>query len=492
MKVSERNILLLRLGLLLALAPFVLLMAYTQPFFDDFRNAYWTRAHGMWGVQTWLYQSWTGRYTSTVFMTLLNPVTYGWLGGVKVVAAGLFVMLGASIAWLMRVLFGTLMRVPFSWSTAGWCTTVLLALFCNAAPAPFSFLYWFCGAVAYQVPLIALLHFTALAVLAGWGSEAKQWRYAGWACLPLVLALVGNELILLQALPVLAVLGYALPAPARPKWWLWLAVGGAAAAVAVVAPGNWARVQAMAPPTDPLHAYRWLVLGPRSLYSALLFVARPMVTLSLVAAALAGLWLGYQHRAAGAGLVRLSRRGWLLVLAAFGALNGLGFVLFRYVVVGPPLTRAQNEIILVMLFSVAALAWLVAQHLPESQGRATRWLRSGTLSVALMAGLFSTGHVPEAWRELLTSAAPFDTQMKARFGALQAAHDAHEPAVVLPPLQLEYGHVLVPLLRFSTFIEFDIDLTPGCEGTINGVMERYFEVPKVCCRPAVPPVPASK
>ena len=57
-------------------------------------------------------------------------------------------------------------------------------------------------------------------------------------------------------------------------------------------------------------------------------------------------------------------------------------------------------------------------------------------------------------------------------------HRAGTPAVTLPPLRLPYGRVLVPLRQFSTDIEFDIDLTPGCEGTINGVMERYFEVPR--------------
>ena len=486
------RVLVIRLSLLLALAPFLALTVFTQPFLDDFRNAHWTREHGVWGVQEWLFQTWTGRFTSTFFMTVLNPVTYGWLEGVKVVAAGLFVVLWASLAHLLRVLLHTVLRVSFSWSAAFWCATVLLTLFCNAAPAPFSFLYWFCGAVAYQIPLIGLLNFTALALQAGWGPENKQWRCAGWACVPLALTLVGNELTLLQALPVLALLGYALPAAARPKWWLWVVVGVAAAAAALMAPGNWARAVAMAPSTDPLHAYRWLVLGPRSLYSAMLFIARPMVGLSVVAAALAGLWLGSRHRATDAGIMRLSRRGWLVVAGAFVALNGLGFVLFRYVVVGPPLPRALNEILLVMLFSVAALAWLVAQHLPEPRGSATRWLRQGSSVVALMVGLFSFGHVPEAWRELLTSAAPFDAQMKARFAALTAARDMHAPAVTLPPLRVDYGHVLLPLLRFSPFVDFDIDLTPGCEGTINDVMERYFEVPHVCCSPTAPPLSASQ
>jgi hypothetical protein len=295
-----------------------------------------------------------------------------------------------------------------------------------------------------------------------------------------LLALVGNELTLVQALPVLGLLAYALPRAARPKLGLWLAVGGIATAVAVVAPGNWVRALAMAP-ADPLHAYRWLVLVPRAALSAVLFLAKPVILLSLLAAGAAGLWLGYRHRASGAQPVRLNRREWWAVLLAFGALNGLGFVLFRYIVVGPPLLRALNEMLLVMLISVGALAWLAAQHGPEPAAWVPQRLRHSGWLALLLAGLFGAGHVPEAWRELWTSARPFDAQMQARFATLRAAHQAKQPAVVLPPLRLTYGHVLIPLLRYSRDIEFDLDLTPGCEGNINGVMERYFEVPDVCC-----------
>ncbi|WP_035561478.1 hypothetical protein [Hymenobacter sp. IS2118] len=475
----------LRLALLLAIAPFLLLTAYNQPFFDDFRNAYWTREHGMWGVQQYLFNTWTGRFTSTFFMTVLNPVTYGWLGGVKLVAAGLFVAQWASIAHFFRALLHTALRVSFSWGAAFWASGLLMALLCNGAPAPFSFLYWFCGAVAYQIPLIGLLNFTALALRAGWGPAPARWRYAGFACLPLVLALVGNELTLVQAVPVLALLGYALPAAARPKWWLWLAIGGLATAVAVAAPGNWLRARAMAP-EDALQSYRWLVLLPRTAYSALLFLARPITVLSVLAAAAAGSWLGWQHRSAA---VRLARRTWWAVLAAFLVLNGIGFLLFRYLIVGAPLMRAQNEILLVMLLSVAALAWLATRHF-SAAGFNIPWIlhREGLL-VLLTAGLFGAGHVSEAWRELLTSAPAFDAQMRARFSVLRAAQVARTPVVVLPPLRLPYGHVLVPLRQFSTFIEFDIDLTTGCEGNINGVMERYFQVPDVCCQPTTPALP---
>jgi hypothetical protein len=114
------------------------------------------------------------------------------------------------------------------------------------------------------------------------------------------------------------------------------------------------------------------------------------------------------------------------------------------------------------------------------------------LALLLLVGLFAAGHVPEAWRELATSAASFDTQMQNRFAALRDAHRAGTPQLTLPPLRLPYGRVLVPLRQFSPDIEFDIDLTPGCEGTINGVMERYFQVPDVCSVPAAPALPVRK
>ena len=475
---------------MLALAPFVALMAFNHPFFDDFRTAYWTHEHGLWGMQQWFYLTWSGRFTSTFFMTVLNPVTYGWLEGVRPAVLLIFGLLLASTGFFLRTVFHTVLRVPYTWSTAYWTTALLLALFCNAAPAPFSFLYWFCGVIVYQLPLLSLLTFAALALRAGWGSTASQWRCAGWACVPLVLAMAGNELTMLQAVPVLALLGYALPQATRPKWWLWLAVAGTTAAAAVLSPGNWLRVAASAPPTDPLHAYRWLVLGPRTAYSMLLFLAQPMTALSLLAATVAGLWLGFESRSAGHGSMVASwpRRHWWALLLAFGVLHAVGFLLFRYVLVGPPLHRARNEILLLMLVTVLVLAWLVAQ-LP-AVARLAPQLRRYAPALMVLAGLFVAGNVPVAWRELVTAAASFDAQMQARFAALRAAHRTGQPEITLPPLRLRYGRVLIPLRQFSHDIEFDIDLTTGCEGNINGVMERYFEVPDVCCRPealALPP-----
>ncbi|MEL5995818.1 hypothetical protein [Hymenobacter segetis] len=493
MPTSPLRLVLPRLGIILALMPFLLLCAFNQPFFDDFRNGYWMREHGTWGVQLWLFQTWTGRFTTTFIMTVLNPVAYGWLGGVKVVAAGAFAALWTSLAHLLRALWHTALRRACSWSQALWAAGLLLALFCNAAPSPFSFLYWFCGIVAYQLPLMGLLNFTALALRAGWGPEAARWRNAGLACLPLVLALTGNELTLVQAVPVLALLGFALPKVARPKLVLWLGIGAAATALAAAAPGNWARIAAMAPPSDPYHTYRWLVLLPRAAYSMLQFLVKPLIVSSMLAAGLTGAWIGRHQLKYSQALVSLSRWQWVAIMLAFGTVNFIGFLLFRHLVVGPPLPRAQNEILLVLLLSTAGLGWLVGQQLlSSSSGDKARQLPLQLLSLLLFIGLFGAGHTPEAWRELATSAAPFDAQMQARFGALRTAHRAGTPQVTLPPLRLPYGRVLAPLRQFSSDIEFDIDLTPGCAGNINGVMERYFEVPNVCCDAATPPLPAAQ
>ncbi|MDQ2793068.1 MAG: hypothetical protein M3Y12_03550, partial [Bacteroidota bacterium] len=213
---SPLRLLLPRLGIVLALAPFLLLCAFNQPFFDDFRNATWLREHGTWGVQVWLFRTWTGRFTTTFLMTVLNPVAYGWLGGVQVVAAGLVLGLWASVAHLLRALRWPPLGLSCSCGRAFWAAGLLLVLFCNAAPALFSFLYWFAGALVYQLTLIGLLNFTALALRVGWGPAAGRRSAAIWACLPLGLALTGNELTLVQALPVLVLLAVALPRAARP------------------------------------------------------------------------------------------------------------------------------------------------------------------------------------------------------------------------------------------------------------------------------------
>ena len=458
-------------------------MAFDQPFFDDFRSAYGTHLYGFWGMQSWFYRTQSGRFTSTFFSTALNPVTYGWLEGVKLVVMVVFTMLWASIAFFLRTVFHTILRASCSWSTASWTAGLLLALFCNAAPAPFSFLYWFSGVVVYQLTLLCLLTFAGLALRAGWGPPRWQGRCAILACGPLVLLVAGNELTMVQAVPVLALLGYALPPAARPKWKLWLTIAGITAALAISAPGNWLRLIASTPP-DRLHAYRWLVLGPRTAYSMVQFLMQPIIALSLLAAAAGGLWLGFQSRQHGTFQVLLSRRQWWMLMLAFSVLNTVGFLLFRYLIVGPPLARARNEILLLMLISVMALAWLAATQLPALARLAPR-LRTAP-ALLLLAGLFGAGHTPEAWRELCFSAASFNTQMQARFAALRAAHRTGQPAIVLPPLRLPYGRVLIPLHQFSRDIEFDLDLKPGCEGIINGVMERYFAVPDVCCDAAAP------
>ena len=519
---SPLRLLLPRLGIVLALAPFLLLCAFNQPFFDDFRNSTWLREHGPWGVQVWLFRTWTGRFSTTFIMTVLNPVTYGWLGGVKVAAAGLLLALWGSLAHLLRALRWPPLGFSCSRGEALWTAGLLLALFCNAAPAPFSFLYWFAGALVYQLTLTGLLNFTALALRVGWGPATGRRRAALWAGLPLVLALTGNELTLVQALPVLTLLTVALPRAARPALLGWLLIGALAVAVEAAAPGNWARAAAMAPLSDPYYNYRWLVLIPRSVLSMALFLVKPMNGLSTLAAAAVGWYAAQQARATGPAPRPLSRRQWLALLLAYLALNFLGFLLFRYLIVGAPLMRAQNEILLVLLGSTAGLGWLVGQHFRTAAGRTVvgaqpgsplpgNWQPFGYLmplmprplferqlpmtgtrsrpllvplvGLLLLAGLLAGGHVPEAWRELATSAAPFDAQMQARFGALRAAHRAGTPQLTLPPLRLPYGRVLIPLRQFSSDIEFDIDLANGCEGNINGVLENYFGVPDVCCEP---------
>ena len=459
------------LGIGAALLPFLLLTAFNHPFFDDYRNAYWLREHGAWGVQSWLYHTWTGRFTSTFLMTVLNPVTYGWLGGVKLATAVFFLAQWGSMAWLWRTLARVAWGRACSWGAALAPAGLMLALACNALPAPFSFLYWFAGALVYQVPHIALLCFVALAVRVGWEPARRPLAAAVLAGICLVLAVVGNELLLVQAIVVLAALGLTLPRPARRYWWAWAGVTVVGAAIALSAPGNWVRADAMAPADPPLH--RLLLLLPRTALAWLRLLANPVVTGSLVAALLLGLPLGQQATPA---IQPLTKRQWWAVGLLFGALNASGCFLF-VVLIGAPLARALNEILLVALFSTTLLGGLLGQHLARPLGRRP-W--AGLLP-ALVLVLFVSGHVRRAWTELATTAPAYDAQLQARYATLRAARAAGATRATVPALHLRHGWVLAPLARCGPVTDFDIDLTPGCEGTINEVLAQYFELEKVCC-----------
>ena len=461
-----------RVLVLLAGLPFLLLTAFNQPFFDDFRNAYWVREHGLLGVQVAHYLTWTGRYGSTFVLTVLNPVTYDWLAGVKVVAAASLLGLWLSLAGLLRTLARVAAGQRVRRGAVRWAALGLLALFGNATPAPFSFLYWFAGLVVYQLPLIALLNFSTLALQAGWGGAAGR-RGRAWAAGACLLVAVGsNELTLVQAAVVLAMLAATLPPARRSLLFGWGAVAALAAVVALAAPGNWGRVTAM----DPHLPHRWLLLGPRIVSSALHFLIDPLIGSSLLLALLAGAGAGQRGRAAAGVPLALSRRQWWGVLLAVGALNGSGFVLFRLLIGTSPLPRALNELVLVAVVSAALLGWLAGQRLVMSARQQAVF--QFVLVVGLLAFL-ALGNVVPAWQELLTSAPAYDRQLRTRYALLRAAHRAGRPAT-LPLLRLRHARVLAPLNNRGYFVDFDVDVSPGCEGTINGVLSRYFEVPRVC------------
>ena len=463
----------LRVLVLLAGLPFLLLTAFNQPFFDDFRNAYWVREHGLLGVQVVHYLTWTGRYVSTFVLTVLNPVTYDWLAGVKVVAAASLLGLWLSLAGLLRTLAQVAVGLSIRRSAARWAALGLLVLFVNATPAPFSFLYWFAGLVVYQLPLIALLNFSTLALKAGWG-DADLRRGRAWAAGACLLVAVGsNELTLVQAAVVLAMLAATLPPARRSLLIGWGAVAALAAVLALVAPGNWVRVTAM----DPHLPHRWLLLGPRIASSILHFLLDPLTGSGLLLALLSGAWAGQRSRAGGALPLLLSRRQWWGALLAVGMLNGSGFVLFRLLIGTSPLPRALNELVLVAVVSAALLGWLMGQQLVLS----TR--QRSVFQPVLLGGLLvflALGNVVPAWQELLTSAPGYDRQMRARYDLLRAARQQRQITAMLPLLRLRHARVLAPINNRGYFVDFDVDISPGCEGTINGVLSRYFEVPRVC------------
>jgi hypothetical protein len=75
----------LALGLLVSIAPFLILTLFTQPAYDDYCFSVNARALGFADSVKNLYNTWDGKYFYSV-LRYLNPVTFGSFAGYKVVA----------------------------------------------------------------------------------------------------------------------------------------------------------------------------------------------------------------------------------------------------------------------------------------------------------------------------------------------------------------------------------------------------------------------
>lgn len=444
---------------LLCLLPFVVLAFDSHPALDDFSDAVLRRRLGFWAAQRELYQKWTGRYTTSLFLTDTSPLRWadawpryyflvGW-SALLALAGGLYAcwttLTGAAWPRRERLL----------------ATGVVLALWLTQAASIAECLYWYNAVAVYTWPAALLLWWlVALVRLVRTAPGARGSFGRALVAGGLGVAVVGSNEV--AALVVLAGLGYAA------IWaWCWhrhrlpavgglLAVALLAAAVSFLAPGNGYRLHVIQHQPQLLHALagsgaaaayfsvNWLGAGLLLAATALALpaLARLIARPSGAAHGLSRvppLWLGMglllvlvlvnmpSYWATG-GMMPLRARAvvWLFFLVGWLALvlAALGAAVRRWPVL-PHVATGWPRPVVAALWAGGLLAF-VTDH--------------NVRLVHAVAGVGSN-NVVLAYRDWLSGAAGrYDQQQRARYRQLQAqpAPRQRVPALTEEPPSLLY------------------------------------------------------
>lgn len=462
----------------LGLLPFLVLSIYSHPALDDFSDAVLRQRQSFWECQAYLYQHWTGRYTTSLLLTELSPVYHHWLRLYWLVPVGALLALAAGGYALVAALAGR------QWTTGGKALAVgiLLTLWLQQASSVAEILYWYNGVAVYTLPVALLLGWLAL-LIRYWqqppGSPATRPLLLASAALGVVL--VGtNELI---ALPLCAAMGllllWAFYRQDARRFGLLALVGLLAVALLVsfLAPGNMARATLINRSVSLI----WVVVGPFSasaylllnwLSSGLLIGSSLLVlpALARLAAAPRLSWLGRFHplllAALLLGLLALSE------VPSYWATGGLV----------PPRGRAMLYLLFLVgwfgLMLVGLVRWqtAVARYLqgpllafggwaPPASAALWAWLLLSFLAdhnVRQLRPQMGQGsnNIVVAYREWLNGTARrYDAQLSRRYHSLRTGATARQQ---LPPLTA----------RPATLLYYDITTDSAYWG--NTAYARYF------------------
>ncbi|WP_143069818.1 DUF6056 family protein [Hymenobacter actinosclerus] len=274
------------LMLCLCLLPFLLISAFNHPTDDDFQAAVLARRYSFWQSIQFYYQHWTGRYTSSFLYGLVYeaPSLDCWLLALRLAPIALLLALVSALYFAIGGLGYT-----FSASLKGRLSLYGTLLYLCGTPLVASALYWYNGAAVYTSGLV--LGLVLIGLIGRSIQTTHRIRQAGWgigAAISGVLLVGTNELMIPVALG--GVILWMLAQTKKNSIWpvVVLVASGLGAAVAIAAPGNFARadkVQAGLP-----FVYRAGIIGGKSLYLTASHLAAWVSNGALLAATILFLW----------------------------------------------------------------------------------------------------------------------------------------------------------------------------------------------------------
>ncbi|GEM_PF-5634406 len=249
---------------------------FAHPWTDDYYYSALARDKGFFTAWHHHYTHFNGRYFS-ISLVLVNPLVYGQLWGYKVLPSLLILGLMTSILLIVseftREFLSIRTRLTFS--------LAILLVYLDQMPDIRPGLYWMSGSLTYQVGIIILFFFLALLLRL----YNDGWQRPWWKLVPLLMlagVLPGtNELLLFITLPMVCFsLGYDYTHQKKAIAPLCaaLAVLAIGTCVALLAPGNTARLASYTGNRDSLLAVQQTV---EAALSAILFWASTPLVLIL-------------------------------------------------------------------------------------------------------------------------------------------------------------------------------------------------------------------
>ncbi|MCB0341881.1 MAG: hypothetical protein H6626_00020 [Pseudobdellovibrionaceae bacterium] len=411
------------LWIAISIAPFFLLTFFNHPSADDFVYAVKTLEHGLWRVQAHYYLGWSGRYMSTLFLTL-NPFVFGHEWSYPLMSLSMLLVFLTSLWALFNTALERYLEKKYIYA---FCLG-FFALYLAHLPRAASGFYWLAGYVNYMVPLV-FLNLAVIGLLKLWDSRSAIL----WVPSLVIYAFFitgANETIMLifNWVLVLALVAYYLKH--HKIWWpvVLVFVFNLAFSVAVVmAPGNAVRTGHFPNAHQPLMSVVNSVAF--SLEHFFRFLSVPLILVSIVFAQ----WI--LDRSHLMNSVHVNKKTYKITWVLLGSFFLAAFFPAAWAMGGPPPERVDN-----MTYYFFLLFWfaLVGQyvHLNSDKVRALvhrfKWLKPNYLQWVIVIVLFVWGNTGRAWYDLLTQAYPYHRQMVERDIVVKSASKGSQ--LIVPPI----------------------------------------------------------
>ncbi|MBI5538600.1 MAG: hypothetical protein HY951_00965 [Bacteroidia bacterium] len=146
MKEIQKNNLIFLVSLVILIFPYIYLSFYANPAADDFTYAHKEKALDFFSTLINEYLNWNGRYTSNVFV-LINPIAFNSFLFYKLIPVFIIVLTFLSYLLFVKTLLSDIVSNIISYIIS----LLLTLLFIYQMPIISEGIYWYTGAVTYQL-----------------------------------------------------------------------------------------------------------------------------------------------------------------------------------------------------------------------------------------------------------------------------------------------------------------------------------------------------